>query len=636
MAIHRPNPSFADPAAGARASASAASTRGITEYLPAHKLEAAVLDWADAALKEAEQQSAARPVNKILPRIQAYLAGNQWPSRLTAYGASRPVSNRMFRQYWELVSLLTDGKPEPEIKLYNKIDGYSELEEVLYTALSLWGRHPRFKDALQDIVGWGLLGRAIAKVQWNKQLAGGMGDVELLPISPQDFHTLGGDGSILSAELCIETRIVTIASLVRRFGKLAYGMEPDVLPGAQLMTSAKPGAMSRAEWSKLGSQMKRIIGDRRTDGNDQTYPMVRERLYWMLDPAINETNEDILVGNKGANWSYTVKPGQPLFPRGRVLTVAGGRVLEDKCNPYFHGQHPYVEYVPLRPAWMPEGHSLMSNLLGPQDIVNRINAGLLETVKAALIPTIVSPTGAVSTADMNNISTTISGGKLEYNPRFGQPPQFRKAPEIPTLSLNVLQLTMREMDQMSGSAAIDAAAQKEQIPSHDTMELIQSSRSSLVRLMGRGLERFLERAGHMVVSNMLQFYSVGHRVALMGVKGITSMDFTPLYGSLLNNSMAPEEYVRRVQFAIREGSSMTFDKETRVQMAMLLQEKGLLSHQNLFRVLDSGINVKQNDDELLGEAMQKLGLAGLAAQAANAGKPQPQPGAGGGAAPGGG
>src|ERR1035437_6635422 len=124
-----------------------ASPRSVVQYLPPHKLEAAVLEWADQALKEAEQQSAMRPSNKLTPRIQAYLAGNQWPSRLTAYGASRPVSNRMFRQYWELVSLLTDGKPEPQIKLYNKVDGYSELEDVLYTALSLWGRQPRFKDA---------------------------------------------------------------------------------------------------------------------------------------------------------------------------------------------------------------------------------------------------------------------------------------------------------------------------------------------------------------------------------------------------------------------------------------------------------------------------------------------------------
>ncbi len=592
--------------------------KSVAQYLPPQKLHAAVLEWADAALKEAEQQSAAMPTNKILPRIQAYLAGNQWPSRLTAYGSSRPVSNRMFRQYWELVSLLTDGKPEPQIKLYNKIDGYSELESVLHTSLALWGAKPRTKDVLQDIVGWGLLARAIAKVQWNSKLAGGMGDVELLSISPMNFHTLGGDGSIDTAECCIETRIVTSASLVRRFGKLAEGIQPDVYPGVQAMTAFKPGSMSRAEWSKLAPQMKRIIGDRRGGDIGQIYPMVKERLYWMLDPSIHEGKEPIVVG-KG-NWRYTVHPGQPLYPRGRVLTIAGDRVLEDNCNPYFHGTYPYIEYIPLRPAWLPEGHSLMGNMIGPQDIVNRLTAGLLETVKAALIPTIVSPSGAVSRSDMDNISTTISGGKLEYNPRFGQPPQFRKAPEIPSLTLNVLQLTTREMDQMSGSAAIDAAAQKQQIPSHDTMELIQNSRSSLVRLMGRSLERFLERTGHQVVANMLQFYSVGHRVAIMGEKGITSMDFTPIYGSLLNGQMAPEDFVRKIQFSIREGSSMSFDKETRIQIALILQARGILSRKMLFRALDANIDEAKNEDELLGEALQKLGLAGLAAQAGAAAK----------------
>ena len=70
-------------------------------------------------------------------------------------------------------------------------------------------------------------------------------------------------------------------------------------------------------------------------------------------------------------------------------------------------------------------------------------------------------------------------------------------------------------------AQINAAAQKDQIPSHDTMELIQNSRSSLVRVMGRSLERFLNRGGQMVVANMLQLYSVGHRIATLGEKGTT-------------------------------------------------------------------------------------------------------------------
>jgi hypothetical protein len=593
--------------------------------LPWSKMEGEVIAWADTALKQAEEESSSLLSNRIIPRIIQYLSGNQWPSRPTAYGNARPVTNRMFRQYWEIVSLMTDGKPEPEIKVFDTDEGYSEIQKLIGQLLEVWAAKPNYADALQDIIGFGLLARGIGKVQWNPHLSGGRGDVEILSINPLNFYTLGGDGSVENAECCIETRWVTIAALKRRFGALADGIEPEPmgLPNSQVM---RPRQLSTAEWSKLAPNMQRILGVKSGGGMpEQLFPMVRQRLYWLLDPSRNETGSTVRVGPEHANWSYLVEPGAPLFPRGRVITVAGKKVLNDTCNPYFHGQHPYIEMTPLKPSWGTDGMSLMGNLIGPQDIINRIMAGLLETIKAGLIPTIITPTGAISRGDLDNISTTISGGKLEFNPNRtgGLKPEFRKQPETPQLALPFLNLTMREMDQTTGSAAIDAAAQKEQIPSHDTMELIQNSRSGMVRLMGRRLEGFLNRGGHQVTSNMLQFYTIGHRVAILGQKGIVSNDFSPLYGSLLSGGMMPEQFVKKFQFSIRPGSALSFDKETRAQMATILCERGLLSQRGMWRALNaagSNVDIEQNERELIEEAKIKIALAALGAQASGKGK----------------
>jgi hypothetical protein len=593
--------------------------------LPWTKMEGEVVSWADTALRQAEEESSTLLSNRLIPRIIQYLSGNQWPSRPTAYGNSRPVTNRMFRQYWEIVSLLTDGKPEPEIKVYDGDEGYSEIQKTIGQLLEVWAAKPNYPDALQDIIGFGLLARGIGKVQWNRHLSGGMGDVEILSVNPLNFHTLGGDGSVENAECCVETRMVTIASLKRQFGHLADGIEPEPLglPNSQVM---RPRQLSSAEWGKLAPNMQRILGVKTGGGvNEQLFPMVRQRIYWLRDAAINETSQTVRVGKEYANWSYLVEPGMPLFPRGRLIVVAGRRVLNDTCNPYFHASHPYIEMIPLKPCWGADGMSLMGNLLGPQDIINRIMAGLLETIKAGLTPTIITPTGAISRGDLDNISTTISGGKLEYNimRTGGQKPEFRKQPETPQLALPFLNMTMREMDQTTGSAAVDAAAQKEQIPSHDTMEMIQNSRSGMVRLMGRRLEGFLNRGGQMVVSCMLQYYSVGHRVALLGQKGITANDFSPIYGSMLSGGMMPEQFVRKFQFSIRPGSALSFDKETRAQMSTILTERGLLSRRNMFRSLNAAgasIDIKQNEDELIEEALIKIKLAALAGQAGGGGK----------------
>jgi hypothetical protein len=363
--------------------------------------------------------------------------------------------------------------------------------------------------------------------------------------------------------------------------------------------------------------------------------MVEERIYWFRDPALNNTSRTQRVGPEHANWSYLVEPGCPLFPRGRVMTIAGGRVLSDTCNPYFHqGQPntppgPYCEFLPLRTAWGAgtgsASMSLTGNLIGPQDILNRLMAGMLETIKAGLTPTIITPTDAISRSDLDNLSTTASGGKMEYDPRrtMGQQPKFREQPQFPAAAQWYTQTLMREMDQTTGSAAVDAAAQKEQIPSHDTMEMIQNSRSGMVRLMGRRLENFINRSGQMVVANMLQFYSLGHRTAILGEKGQTAWDFSPMYGSLLQGGMAPERFVRKFQFSIRAGSALSFDRETRAQMAVVLNRQGLLSNRKVLQALNAAganIDVAENEKELQQEMLQKLAMAALSGMAAGAKK----------------
>ncbi len=604
--------------------------------LPWERLEADVIAWADRAYSQARERAASSPTSSLIPRIIQYLSGSQWPARPTAYGNSRPVTNRMFRQYWELVSLLTDGKPEPQIKCWDTEDGYSETQRLIADLLEPWAMNPSYHDASQDIVGFGLLAYGVGKVQWNRHLSGGLGDTELLSINPLRFYKLGADGPstpIPECECLIECRNVTIESLVRRYGEVARLIKPDADLSSSSLRPMRPSGVSSEQWGKYSPQMQSVISQvagskGMSSQSDLLYPTVDERIYWLRDPAINATSRTVRVGatvrsKSGevgyANWSYLVEPGCPLFPRGRAFSVAGGRVMEDTCNPYFHnlGPGPYVEFLPLRTPWQsPSSMSLTGNLIGPQDILNRLMAGMLETIKAGLIPTIITPTDAISRADLDNLSTTISGGKVEYNPlrSGGQQPKFRDQPQFPAQALTIYDRTMREMDQTTGSAAIDAAAQKEQIPSHDTMEMIQNSRSSMVRLMGRRLENFMNRCGQMVVSNMLQFYSLGHRQAILGDKGTSQWDFSPLYGSLMQKGMAPEKFVRKFQFSVRPGSALSFDNETRLQAAIVLNRQGLISTKNVLRLLNkagANLDIDENLAELQQEALQKAAIGAI-------------------------
>ena len=115
----------------------------------------------------------------------------------------------------------------------------------------------------------------VGKVQYNSQLNGGLGDVELLSINPLNFHRLGGDGTLENAELVIEDRISTIASLVRRYGNIAKSVEPDANLGITSLQTMKPPSLSTAEWSKLAPNMRRVLGVKQGGSGDNLYPMAK-------------------------------------------------------------------------------------------------------------------------------------------------------------------------------------------------------------------------------------------------------------------------------------------------------------------------------------------------------------------------
>lgn len=124
----------------------------------------------------------------------------------------------------------------------------------------------------------------------------------------------------------------------------------------------------------------------------------------------------------------------------------------------------------------------------------------------------------------------------------------------------------------------------------------------------------------MVISRMLQFYSVGHRVNILGSRGISASDYTPVYGSGIPEGMKPEDFVRKFSGVVRRDTLLASQKEQKQQLAVGLFKMGVLSQRNLMRALDTNFDFVANLKELLYEARIKLLVA--AAQAAIQGKGQ--------------
>lgn len=549
-------------------------------------------------------------------RMIEYLEGKQWGERARV-GRNRPVLNKVRRHFWDQVGLLTDLSIDYQVKMFNSLQGYSSFEDMINKLTTKWAMQPRFSDSIYDIILYGLLHTGPAKVQWNSTLAGGMGDVDIVPIAPWQWATLGTGSRVQDAECVLYYPIVTLDHIARRFGRgLASRVEPDMSLGSTSSGNLqRPPHIDKAAWVRMGAGLRTALGTRSSGtARDSVYPMVQAREFWMRDNALNEGRESVLVGPRDCNWSYIVEPGMPLYPRGRVIVVAGGTVLEDSPNPYWHAQFPFPLFRPFRLPWKMTGDPVMKSWMQMNTVINTIMGGMLDYLVSVNEPTLVAPMAAFPSGDWDALDPGAPGGKIRYRNNAPKPPDFMKRAEAPVAAnFQYVGEVNREFDMSSGASAMQAALSKKQVPGSDSLEAILSARSLPVRVESRSLASFVEDGGGMVVSNMLQFYTVAHRLAILGAGGFTAADFKPIYGEARMEGMAPEEFVRRFQGVVKRDTLLASQKDQRIQYALALNKMGKLSDRNLFKMLDTNFNYEENVKELVEEAALKMKVAAAAA-----------------------
>lgn len=597
-------------------------------------LEQEVVDWTESLFTYAVTQDRDREKEiKDTFKIINYLKGEQWAPN-SRYARSRPVVNKFHRHFWESVGLLTDLALDFTVSLFNKIEDYSNFERLLSDLAKHWALQYNFDGDLYDVILYGLLHTGWGKMQWNSSLHGGLGDNQMRPISPWNIATIGTSHDPQDAEALIYYDVVSLNHLLRTYGSVASRVQPDqeystggIKGSFAAGDSLRPSHISKEQWNRMGGVLRSLISKRA--GIDQAQqPTAAAYLtqnvllkeFWVRDDSVNETSETVVVGPRDSsgkpryNWCYYVEPGEKLYPRGRVIVTAGGVALSDSPNPYWHAMFPFPCFRPFRVPWQLSGLSPTRPWLQMQNITNRIWGGVLDMIKSIIEPTLIAPKAAFSQSDWDALDPGMSGGKIKVNNNAPWRPEYAKRERIPGDILTWYQELTKEFDMSSGASAIAQALGKKQVPGSDSLETIMNSRSLPIRVESRALTSFLRDAGYMGICNILQFYSVAHRVAILGGKGLTSSDYRPIYGELRPSGMKPEDFVQKFQGVIRIGTTLASEKAEKLQIAFALRKQKDLSRRRLFHFLDQNIDVEQNEKELIDEAKLQILAAGAAAQ----------------------
>jgi hypothetical protein len=584
---------------------------------------AKVGSWCESAYEEAAGDQKDVPEIREIQHSIDYLSGLQWKQDMPSYRA-KPITNEALWNFWETIGLLTDIKPTFHVKQIGFEGSYSQHEKVLNALARGWAKTTQFNRRMAFWTMFGMLTTAPVKLYWNPFAKGDSGDYSDGDISMEVLRTsellrLGTGATYQDDECLIFRRVRTIDWIRRAYPKMGQLVKPEQNRSQWSAEMQSPPTVSPQLFQMLSPAMKRAMNGDANSTRPSVYPKAEVVEYWRKNDAINETRNNLLMGPQGAAWSYIVKPGQKLYPRGQLIVRSNGVVLYDEPNAYFHRKKPFVPLALYDVPWQEYAMSVVGPWTKQNDILNQILAGLLDNVKKALRPSLMAPKSAIHPDALRQIDSSKPGLKVSYNSNAATAPTWQQPPNIPGYVLNAYSVVDKSLKRGSGAAAMDEAGGKKQVPGADTMDRMTFSKTTSIRMMGGNVETALDEVGGMWTANALQFYDAGHRMELLGDSGLTKEDMDDRPGTMIPDGTDSEAFVRKFKFECEKGSLLNIQRQDKIQVGFALRKNRDLSRKGLFNLLDWNINQKENEAELMEEAKKQAeAMAAAGAQPGHA------------------
>lgn len=248
---------------------------------------------------------------------------------------------------------------------------------------------------------------------------------------------------------------------------------------------------------------------------------------YFRDRTHNLTDKPIAMGTAGANWAYTVLPGQPLYPRGRLIVATDDAIIFDGPNTYWHGKYPFCRMKLWSVPWQFLGVPLFNDLLPIQDAINSTVHDIRLGIEQWVNPDITYNRNAVSESTMKLMDPRRPGKRVKVTPGFGDPwtKENGPNPQVLSMAIELWEKLTAKFESLSGTANLQALLQLRQMPSGDTIEKYYNALTPEIRTEARNVEAFLRDLSEMVKVNYFQFLSKAKRIQVLGSAGESLVDF---------------------------------------------------------------------------------------------------------------
>jgi hypothetical protein len=341
-------------------------------------------------------------------------------------------------------------------------------------------------------------------------------------------------------------------------------------------------------------------------------------IYWsyVMDMSLNTTGADVLMGEPGTSWSYTVpwlgkqipdgtysingpnlRSAEAedclLYPHRRLVIWTNQGILRDGPHYDIHGMCPAVPFYFDKWAWENLGFSLVRDTANIHQAATNLLRDIQDSVKAKLRPLIIYNENLISSNLAKRIDPRVQGMMVPANTDMGKafelgiPPQYY---EVPQTIYDHIKYLYTSAKNIIGLNDLTALAKSKQVPNTDTIEKFVEMAGPLVQDMARMSESSMTLVADIWKGLAIQYYSTRDRMQKLGDDGAVEEDVDYEPGSMIpshlygENPNYPSAYSRqqRTKHAIEGISTVTaplsahqITNVSRRMSLLLLQKAGL-------------------------------------------------------------
>lgn len=504
---------------------------------------------------------------KNFARSLDILAGQDSGYSTSVEYRSKVSTNRLKRNVREVVGAMSKLRPMWGYHSDNK--AYADYAEMMNKTTKAWYLKAMADRSVKEALQYAAAtGRGWCRPVYRRDMGGtGKGDIKLFTygapcVLPFQLPATGDWQAAYSVTILEEMPVY-----------MAHAMFPLYQDRLNPSTSRYWYANDGVRKASLGNILQRIFGKTQRGSSTEalTDLLVPIRYCYVIDLSVNKTDKEIVMGEPGASWSYTVpyvgqdipvgndpRSGTTLFrkanetdarlyPYRRLLISSDRTITYDGPSFDWHGMVPAVSFTMDEWPWEPLGFPLVHDGYEIQDAINKILRGNMDKIGQQLHPSLAFDTNATNMSEARRYDPYkpddrigIDGSAVESGQAFF-PTVSEETLRVSPESMAMVEKLEQTLDNQMAIADVMSLAKMRAVGSMDDLEKVMEANGPIIEDLSRAMEPPMRDLGVMIKYLICQFYTTPRLMQWVGADGIAPGVFDYQPDSLVPSHMPGED-----------------------------------------------------------------------------------------------